>query len=108
MRGAGLDERLVIEQQTQTTGPYGDLVIAWQPVATVWAKAMHQRGDESFIAAQTNATRTVKFKMRYRDGINPTMRITWRRAQYDIHDVDESLRRDGELWITGTFNSART
>ena len=106
MRAGGLDERITIQSVETTTGPYGEPIERTVAVATVWAKVMHQTGDESFEAAQNNASRTAKFKTRFRDGIDATMTVLWRSRTYDIHDVDETRRRDDELWITATFNSA--
>lgn len=98
-----LDQRVVIETPTKNTdSDYGGTTLGWATFAEVWARAISQKGDESFAAARVNARRTMKFKLRWLDGVTPAMRLTWRGDVYNIAEVDESLRRNGELWITAT------
>lgn len=97
-----LDQTVVIESLTVSQDSYGGPVETWATFATVRARAVSQKGDEGFAAARVNARRTVKFQLRWLAGVEPTMRLTWRGDVYDIADVDETLRRSGELWLTAT------
>lgn len=101
-----LDQRVVIESPTVTQDALGGEARSWATFATAWARAVSQKGDESFAVARENARRTVRFKLRWLAGVKPTMRITWNGDVFDIADVDESLRRAGELWITATARVA--
>lgn len=103
MRAGGLDERITIQKTVTETGPYGGSTETTQDVATLWAKVVHQKGDESFAAAQEYAEVAVKFKTRFIDGIDATMRVAWRGRTFDIHDVDLSRRRADELWVTAIW-----
>ena len=94
-----LDQRIVIEAVIEGTGPYGGVETVWSEFASVWARVIPLRGDESFEAARTNAVRVIKVKLRWLDGVRTTMRLVWRGETYDIADVDESGRRKGELWL---------
>lgn len=102
INAGALDQTIVIESLTPTQDSLGGTVMAWAAFATVRARAVSQKGAESFAAAQTAAKRTVKFQMRWLAGVAPTMRVTWRGDVYDIFDIDETMRRQGELWITAT------
>lgn len=102
MKAAGLDEQITLEKSTFVPDGGGGGTHEWQPYATVWAKAIHKSGDETVRAAHINATRTVRFKTRFRGDIDPEHRLQWRGATYNIYDIDESARRNDELWITGT------
>lgn len=88
MLAAGeMTERITLQQRAQTQNEYGENVAAWTDVATVYAKAAPIRGREYFAMAQTQATTDVRFTIRYRAGVLPTMRVVWRGEPYDIQDV---------------------
>lgn len=105
MRSGSPDERITIESEQTTINDYSEQITRWVELPTVWAEVRHQRGAESFTAAQTNAARTVKFKTSFTDCIDATMSIIWRGDQYNVYGVDESMRRADSLWITATYNS---
>lgn len=102
MRIGKLDQRVTIQRAVNTTGSGGGVTKTWATVATVWAHVISQRGDESFRAAAERARHTVKVLVRYRAGVTPAMRLVWNGQNYDVVDVDESLRRSGELWLMAT------
>ena len=58
------------------------------------------KGDEALRAAADQAQHAVRFQLRYRAGVTPAMRLTWAGRTYDIREVDDSLRHQGELWLT--------
>ena len=97
-----LDKQIRIEQLTTERDAAGGVKEVWTTFASPWVKVVSSKGAESFEAARTNAKRTVKFKMRWRSGVLPTMRVVWNDQHYDIFEVDDSKRREGELWITAT------
>ncbi|OAB31755.1 hypothetical protein PMSD_18390 [Paenibacillus macquariensis subsp. defensor] len=47
----------------------------WEDVATVWASREPLRGRELWAAATIHAEKTVRYKIRYRDGITSDMRL---------------------------------
>lgn len=48
---------------------------SWEDVVTVYASREPLRGREFFAAAAANAELTLRYKMRYREGITPDMRF---------------------------------
>ncbi len=82
-----LRERVTIESRTTTLDGFGQNVAAWTALATVWAQALPLRGREFFSAAQVQQERSVKFTLRYRPDIVPTMRLVWRGQPHDITGV---------------------
>lgn len=82
---AGLDE-----DEEANTEP------RWEEFATVWAAISPLRGREYFAAAAVNAETTVRFRIRYRSGVSPAMRVLYNGKKYDIKsviDVDEGRRQ---------------
>lgn len=48
---------------------------SWEEVATLWASREPLKGREFFAAAAAQAETTVRYKIRYREGINSDMRL---------------------------------
>lgn len=82
-----LDQRITLQQRAAGQDSRGQESTTWSDVATVWASAQPLRGREFFAAAQVQAEATVRFRIRYRDGVVPTMRVLWRSQPYDINSV---------------------
>lgn len=80
--------------QDETTGDEG--VVSWVDFANVWA-AVEPLSTRDVIAAQAmQSPATTRFVVRYRPGIDPTMRIIFRDAFYNIEgqplpDTDSGL-----------------
>lgn len=70
-----LNRRITIQQATTVTDPEGIPTETWTDVATVWASRNPLSGREYFAAAAANAEKTVKYRIRYRPGILPNMRL---------------------------------
>jgi SPP1 family predicted phage head-tail adaptor len=100
-----LDQRVSLYSVAQTIDDAGGPVDTASLVATVWAHVLSQKGDESFKAAQQNASRTIKLKLRWRDDVATSWLVEWNGDRYDIVDVDPSKRRDGELWLMAVLRS---
>lgn len=105
MRIGNLDDRVALYSVAQAKDAAGAIVDTPTPVATVWAEVIPQRGDESFKAAQQQAARTIKIKLRYRADVETSWLAEWNGDQYDIVDVDRAQRRDGELWLMAVLRS---
>lgn len=71
-----LRHRIQILEQSRTQDPItGSTTTVWTPVDTVWA-AIEPLSARDFIAAQTLKSRvSVRITMRYRSGINTSMRL---------------------------------
>lgn len=91
--GAGrLRHQITIQRQTQTQNAQtGELTVTWADVATVRA-AVEPISAREFIAAQEpNAKITARVTIRYRDGIDSSMRLIHRGRRYNIHGVLEDM-----------------
>ncbi|MFW5438746.1 phage head closure protein [Paenibacillus apiarius] len=83
-----LNRRITIQQKTVLTDQEGILQEKWVPVCTIWAKREPIRGREYFEAAATNAEKTVRYKVRYRLGILPEMRIIDGKKKVNDEEID--------------------
>jgi SPP1 family predicted phage head-tail adaptor len=88
MQAAGqFNQRVVIEAPTAARDPRGQRSAAaptWSPVATVWAHVQPLRGREYFAAGAMQSEASVRFRLRWRDGITGAMRVVWRGVAYAI------------------------
>ncbi len=85
-----LTERVTLQQREDATvDANGQPSADWEDVATVWAKAEPLRGREFFAAGQTQSQVDVRFTIRWRDGVVPTMRVMWRGVAHDLVAVIE-------------------
>lgn len=95
-----LDRRVTIQQLTNSPDEYNQPVPTWATLATVWASVDDRSGGESFQAEQLTAYRHTVFIIRYRSGIDETMRIVYNSRTYNIRLIKNPDRRR-TLEITG-------
>jgi SPP1 family predicted phage head-tail adaptor len=84
MDAGQLDQRLTLQQKSTTTNGFGEDVVTWNDVATVWAKAAPLRGREFSSAAETQSSAEVRFTVRFRDDVDETWRLMWRGKAYAL------------------------
>ncbi len=82
--GSQLNQRVRIERRVKTENTRGEVTYTWELVAEVWAQANPLRGRDFFAAAQLQDEITTRFRIRYRTGIDSTMRVVWKGGYYDI------------------------
>jgi len=73
-----LNRRVVIQKKGRAVDDAGFPIGGpdqWEDVFTVWASREPLRGREYFAAAAAQAETTVRYKMRYREGITSDMRL---------------------------------
>lgn len=68
------------------TDESGQPIDEWQPVATVWAAIEPLRGRELESARKVVAEVTTRIRIRYRDGVDRTMRVKHKTSdtEFDI------------------------
>jgi SPP1 family predicted phage head-tail adaptor len=71
--------------------------------ATVWAEKIDAGGREYFAGDQAQAELAVRFKIRYRDDVLATDRITLDGLSHNITHIQELGRREG-LMLFATAN----
>lgn len=99
MRAGDLDQRITIQIAAISRGGSGEQIQTWQTWRTVWASVQTAGGFEKFYNPQLVAESTHKILIRYLANVTADMRITWGSKSLDIIHVDESRRREGELYL---------
>lgn len=84
-----LDQRITLQARASGVDALGQESTTWQDGITCWASAEPLRGREFFAAGQAQSQIDVRFRIRWRTGIVPTMRVQWRSEPYDIVAVIE-------------------
>ena len=99
MNPGDLRQILIIQKKIPTRGASGEEVIIWSEVATVWGSAEPLRGQEYLEATRLQADLDIRFRIRYRDGIKPSMRVTYNNRYFNIVSVIQvqEQRRDIQL-----------
>jgi len=88
MEIGGLRHRITIQKHTTTVNENGFEVETWEDIKTVWAAVSNLHGREYFAAAAVQAENTVKFTVRYLQGLDTAMRIRFQGKTYDITAID--------------------
>ena len=88
MKPGDLNKRITIQKPITTTNERGFEIETWEDFKTVWAAVSNLHGREYFAAAAVQAENTVKFTIRYLEGLNTTMRILFQGKQYNITSID--------------------
>lgn len=95
-----LDKRITLQAETGAQDSYGTPGGTWADLATVWAGIITTGGREFYAAQKVNAETAAVFKIRYRSGINPTIRIQYGRRYFNILSIADPEERHEELLIS--------
>lgn len=79
-----LTERVTLQSRTVTKDAYGQDVITWTDIATVWARVRALRGREFFAAAAVQQEQSIKAVIRQRTDVDATCRLVWQGRPHDI------------------------
>lgn len=88
MKSEELKHRITFQKNTIQINENGFEIETWSDYKTVWAKVTSLHGREYFAAAAVKAENTVKFIIRYTDGLDTTMRIVFKNKYYNITSID--------------------
>lgn len=94
-----LNESVTVQSKTVTRDAYGAEAITWTTVATMPAAAEPISGREYLAMRAAQADISIRFRLRYRAGISPAMRVRWRNNNYDIVEVINPRAADRELQL---------
>lgn len=86
-RAGALRHRVLLEAPSHQVGEGGVAIVAWQPVATLWAEIVPLSGREVFQADGLAATANYEVRTRYRADITPEMRLVWEQRILDVRAV---------------------
>ena len=73
---AGRRIRLVLETPVETPDPLGGALITYQPLLTLWAKLVAASGSESEAVGRVEGMVDTRITLRWRPGINASMRFS--------------------------------
>ena len=80
--------RIVIQNLVALVNENGFEIEEWQNYKVVWASVSNLSGREYYQAAAIKAEKTIKFLIRYIEGIETSMRILFDNKQYNIVFID--------------------
>ena len=87
MNPGDFDQRITIQNVTESVDTFGQRVQTFSTLANVWAKVEEKTGSEGETSDQIVATRKVQFLIRYRNDINERMRVVYRSKTYMIESI---------------------
>ncbi len=99
IRAGKLRHKITIQQRSTERDEYGGVPDAWTDVATVRASVEPLQGREFYASQQMQAEVTTRFRIRYRSGVKPAMRVRFNERSYDITSVINPDERNGELHL---------
>jgi len=83
-----LRHRITFQKLITAVNENGFEVETYQNYKTVWSAVSNLSGREYYQAAAIKGEKTVKFLIRYMEGIDESMRILFRDKQYNISFID--------------------
>lgn len=101
MDAGRLDQQVAIQAFSETgRGAQGSRVGTWSTVATEWMEVAPVSGRELIALRAAGSEMTVRFRMRYRDGLTALHRFVWRGQTFDI-EPPVGRPRSGWLEVMG-------
>ena len=89
-----LRERITLQRKSVTRDAVGGEVVTWVEEAVLWAEVAPIRGREYLALRAAQSDVVMRFRLRYRAGVNPAMRVVWNGGEYDIVEaIDVGARR---------------
>lgn len=99
MNPGDLRHRITLQSQPTTQDSYGAPAGDYTDVATVWANINPIAGKELFAAEQFNSEITHRVRIRYRSGVNPSMRVKYGTRTFEIMYVINEYERDNIIQL---------
>lgn len=92
-----LRERISLQSKVITQDSTGAPVETWSEIAALWAAKEPLSGREFFDAQGVFEENIVRFRIRYREGMDPAMRIAHGGRTYNIKSIIDPEERHREL-----------
>lgn len=99
MNPGDLRHQIVIQSKDLRQDSFGAETPNWSTFATVWASVEPLRGGEYLEARHVQAEVDVRFRIRYRVGILPSMRISYDGRYFDIISVIHVKEQGREIQL---------
>ena len=81
-----LRNKIQIQQKAEQTGPVPPLD-AYENYKKIWAEVRFLSGRNLYAAKAANVKTSVEFIVRYREGLDETMRIEYKGKYYEIEGI---------------------
>ena len=90
---ASFNQRICLQKFISTQDSFGDTRGAWRDIATVWADIRYLNGKE-YLASQIEVNKaSVSIRIRWRNDIEPTMRVLHGNDIYNIEAVLPDIQK---------------
>lgn len=101
LRIGPLRHRVNIQRPVPTQNDFGEEIITWSTLASVWANVLPASGRESYIPSgeQQLAVITHRVQLRYRTDLGPKMRVVWEDRSLDIESVQDPTGKRAYLMV---------
>jgi len=99
MKAGSLRHRVTIQHLTITQGSAGEVIEGWSDVATVYAAVEPLSGREYWQAQQLAAETSIRVRIRYRTGLDTTMRVIYGTRTLEILSIVDPEERHAELQL---------
>lgn len=107
MRSGPMREWVTIEQSVRDKDSTGSPVLSWSIFARVPADVTPLSGSDRETYRLENAEVTTQFRIRYRAGLLPTMRVRWAGRVYRLTEVIDQTARRQEQVLLGYADAVR-
>lgn len=97
MQAGRLRHRIQIKSPVEARNAYGEKIVTWSTLVTLWASVEPIFGREFFDAEQVQSEISHKVRMRYYPGITPQMRVVHDGRTLEIKTVINVRERDTEM-----------
>jgi SPP1 family predicted phage head-tail adaptor len=90
MQVGRLNQRIIIQNYSETQNSFGEVVRSYSTLYTRWAQVKPTGGSESIQADEKVASRIAEFTIRMQGTtIDEKMRIVWNSYTWEIVSIDE-------------------
>jgi len=83
----GLRMRVTVQAEARTPNTFGEPVLSWSDVVTVWGDVQDLAGAELWRAQQVQSEATVKVTTRYLGWLTPVHRLVTDGKTYQVESV---------------------
>lgn len=95
MRIGRFDTPIQIQEKTVTQNSIGDPVETWAKFADAWASVRYMTATERFQSDGLHSYQAINFRVRFVEGVLPTMRISFDSKYYRIVGISVLGRSEG-------------
>ena len=106
MNPGDFDQRITIQNVTESVDTFGQRIKSFSILAVVWAKVEEKSGTEGEQSNQIVASKKVQFLIRYRNDVNERMPIVYRGKIYEIESIISGDDRKRTLTIYARLSDA--